>query len=101
MSFETITGIAARTQLRVFGENVTLSFLDGTELKTKAIIAPHMTHLKEQYSDFESSALIASIAKKDVLTPDNLVGIATENKFYKPEKYKLEPDGFTIFFLSE
>lgn len=101
MSFESLTGIAARAQLRVFGIDVNLSFSDGRELKTKAIIGPHMTHLREHNADFESYALIASIAQKDVLDPQSVSRVFAQEKEYQVIKYKLEADGFCVYFLSE
>lgn len=101
MALESLTVISARTHLKIFGEVVNLFFQDETELKTKAIITPHMTHLREHNSDFESYALIASVARKDVLDPQNLNKIFIQEKEYQVIKYKLEPDGFVVFFLSE
>lgn len=101
MSWESITGIASRVQLRLFGSDVTLLFSDEKELKTKAILTPHMTHLSEYHSDFESYALIASVLKNDVLEPQNLTGIIVNETQFQIVRYKLEPDGFYAFFLSE
>lgn len=101
MSWETITGITARVHLRLFGNDVTLKFNDESELKTKAVLTPHMTHLSEHNNDFESYALIASVFKKDVSNPQNLIGIVANETQYQIIPYKLEADGFYVFFLSE
>ena len=101
MSWENLTGIATRTHLRVFGENVTITFVDGRELQTKAILTPHMTHLRDHNSDLESYALIASVSKKDVQDPQSVSEILIQGKTYHFIKHKIDPDGFYVFFLSE
>lgn len=101
MAWENLAGIATRVHLKLFGQDAKVTFTDGRELLTKVILSPHMTHLKDHHSDFESFALIASLAKEIVLDPQTVLSIFTQEKEYKIVKYKLEPDGFYNFFLSE
>jgi hypothetical protein len=101
MSWESLSGIATRVHLRLFGVDAKINFNDGKSLKTKAILSPHMTILKDYNADFESFALIASLAKEDITDPQSVSSIFTQEKEYQIIKYKLEPDGFYAFFLSE
>ena len=100
MNWESLAGIATRTHLRIFGDDVNLVFSDGNELKTKAIISPHMTHLRDYSSEVNSHALIASVAKEDVgEDPERLVGINIREKSYGVFEPKIEADGFFAYFL--
>ena len=101
MSWKSLSEMATRVHLRLFGLDVKVNFIDGKELQTKAILSPHMTHLREHNSDFESFALIASLSKENIKDPQTVSSIVAQETVYQIIKYKLEPDGFYVFFLSE
>ena len=101
MTWKSLSGMATRMHLRLFGVDVKVTFTNGKELLTKAILSPHMTHLKDNNSDFESFALIASLSTEEIVDPQTLSSIFVQDKIYQVIRYKLEPDGFTVFFLSE
>ncbi len=101
MSWESLITQAAKTQLKIFGESVNLLFADGKELKTKTILSPQSTHLKDHHADFEAYALVASISKNEVKNPQEIVEFHLKEKRYQVIKYQQEPDGFITFYLSE
>ena len=101
MTWKSLSGMATRMHLRLFGVEAIINFNDGKTLQTNAILSPHMTILKDYNSDFESFALIASLAKDDIDDPQKVTSIFTQEKEYQTIKYKLEPDGFYAFYLSE
>ena len=101
MTWKSLSGMATRMNLRLFGVDAKVSFTNGKELQTKAILSPHMTHLKDHNSDFESFALIVSLSAEEIADPETVLSIFVQDKIYQVIRYKLEPDGFTVFFLSE
>jgi hypothetical protein len=101
MSWESWTTNAARTQLNIFGESVNLLFADGKALKTKTIVSPQTTYLKDHHGDFEAHALVASISKHEVQNPQEVIEFHLKEKRYQVIKYQVESDAFISFFLSE
>ena len=101
MSWETLTDIATRSHSRIFGKDCTIVFSNGEIKKSKAILTPHTTNLRDHYSDMKGLALIASIPKYDANDPQFVNEIIIEDKSYGIADYKSEADGFNIYFLAE
>ena len=101
MGWNNISFIAARSQINLLGEYMTLIFDDGTEKNTKGIVTIKDDVLKKNYAEFDGYSLIVALFKAHVPDHKKLINIYLQEVMYSIINYKMDPDGFYYFYLSE